>query len=411
MLLSRFRKNLFLKNLTYLGSSEGISRIFKLLPTLILARYLSQSDFGIVAISLTTLEFSRIFTLSSGLGTRLIQETDEHNIKLYSNTSYWLSWIMASIMALIHIPLAFITSYLYHEPKVILPLLILGLSFLLNPIGQTHFFLTMKDNNLGKVAKINTINTAIGSIASCSLAFLSFGYWSVILPQLLTGLLWGLHYKRTSSWKPSTFSLQGYQHILGVGLQIIFIEILNKLRANIDYMLVGAFLGVNALGLYYFAFTSGLGISLSAIGAFNTALLPYLCKHKQDKPLLKHKFLSTLKNISFIIIPLVLLQSSLAPFYVPILFSSKWIPAIPIIILICLSAIPRPFAEGAGSLLIALDKTSINLKWNLLFTCFFSLCILFTVQWGIIPVAVTVCAVHWLLLPLYTLWVYKYCFK
>ncbi|MEC4819485.1 MAG: lipopolysaccharide biosynthesis protein, partial [Scytonema sp. PMC 1069.18] len=106
--------------------------------------------------------------------------------------------------------------------------------------------------------------------------------------------------------------------------------------------------------------------------------------------------------------PLVLLQSSLSRFYVPIIFGQKWLEAVPILIMVCLSAIPRPFAEAASLLLIAVDKGHITLYWNLIFTVIFALSLLVAVQWGVIWVAATVLIIHVLVLPIFTFWASKY---
>jgi PST family polysaccharide transporter len=129
--------------------------------------------------------------------------------------------------------------------------------------------------------------------------------------------------------------------------------------------LVGRFLGIDALGLYYFAFNAGLGISLNVMNSFVWAMYPHLCSARGDLKQLQTRFFSGFKTIALVVVPLVLLQSSLAPFYVPIVFGQKWLAAIPILVLICLSALPRPFAIAASLLLQAVDKTHINLYWDL----------------------------------------------
>ncbi len=78
---------------------------------------------------------------------------------------------------------------------------------------------------------------------------------------------------------------------------------------------------------------------------------------------------------------MVLLQSSLAPIYVLIVFGDKWINSIPVLMLICLSAIPRPFADSASQLLLAVNKPEIDLIWNILFTGLFAIALFLEVSW------------------------------
>jgi PST family polysaccharide transporter len=104
------------------------------------------------------------------------------------------------------------------------------------------------------------------------------------------------------------------------------------------------------------------------------------------------------------------LQSSLAPFYVPLVFGEKWIEAIPVLMLICLSAIPRPFGQAASQLMIAIGRPDIDFRWNVIFTFMFTLSIFFGVQWQAIGVAIAVLAIHAIALPGYTFWASRYAF-
>lgn len=125
----------------------------------------------------------------------------------------------------------------------------------------------------------------------------------------------------------------------------------------------------------------------------------------------KKRYFSGLKTVAYVITPLVLLQASLAPFYVPIIFGEKWQGAIPILILICLSALPRPFADSASQLLLAINKPQIDLAWNLIFTALFALALLMGVQWQSLGVAWAVLLSHWLCLPAFTIWASRYVFS
>lgn len=92
------------------------------------------------------------------------------------------------------------------------------------------------------------------------------------------------------------------------------------------------------------------------------------------------------------------------------IFGQKWIPAIPILILICLSVLPRSFAWASSLLLNAIDKTHITLYLDVIFTIIFAASILVAVKGGIFWVAVAVLISHCLLLPVFTLWTHRYVF-
>ena len=174
---------------------------------------------------------------------------------------------------------------------------------------------------------------------------------------------------------------------------------------------MGRFLSIEALGVYYFAFNAGIGISLGIINSIKAAILPHLCDARDNLQEFQARYFQSLKVIGSVIIPLVILQASLAPFYVPIVFGEKWVSAVPILILICLSAIPRPFADSASQLLIAIDKPHWDLIWNVIFTALFAVALFIGVQWQSLGVAIAVLVSHWLGLPLFTLYASRLAFN
>ncbi|MEM9117870.1 MAG: hypothetical protein AAGD09_08320 [Cyanobacteria bacterium P01_F01_bin.56] len=110
-----------------------------------------------------------------------------------------------------------------------------------------------------------------------------------------------------------------------------------------------------------------------------------------------------------VVLPVVL-QATLAPFYVPIIFGAKWLAAMPLLSIICLSAIPMAFALASYQLLNAVGKIKITLIWNSLYTLLFAIAILIAVQWGILWVAVAVLLCQGLTL-VFSVWSTQYVFR
>lgn len=220
--------------------------------------------------------------------------------------------------------------------------------------------------------------------------------------------------RRNHLWRPKGFSLKNWREIAQFGSRVLGVELLNRIRMNIDYLIVAGFMETEALGLYFFAFNAGLGISQSVLWSIGGAWYPEFCAVRSDAILLRQKLFKTFKTIGIIIVPLVLLQVGLAQFYIPILAKgSQWNGAIPIVMIICLSAIPLAIARSTSQILRAVDKIRLDLIWNMIFVGIFSVAILVTVLIGkqyaggnmqvqLIQVAVTVLVTQAILLPGFT---------
>lgn len=394
----------FLRNLGWLGLSELFIRVSRLAATIVLARLLSKYDYGLAALVLMTNEFINVFT-QNGVWDKLIQ-SDESDLKKLCQTAYCLNWIVCGTLFLIQCLISVPVAWFYQDNQIILPICVMATVYLIIPISLVQASLTQRENRLHVMALANGLQVSIDNILTIVLAFLGFGMWAIVLPKVLVAPIWVIVHYFNNSWRPSPqFTLFKWQEIMRFGRSVLGIKLMNTLRNNLDYLIAGRFLGVEALGIYYFAFNAGLGISMSAINAVDSALFPHLCAARSNPTQFQVRYFSSLKTIAWIVFPLVLLQSSLAPFYVPMIFGQKWLPAIPILILICLSAIPRPFANAASRVLWALDKPDWDLRWNIFFTIIFAIALLIGINWGIMGVAAAVLIAHGIALPLYAIWV------
>jgi O-antigen/teichoic acid export membrane protein len=414
MLISKVRDKLssqYIRNVGWMGGAELANRIFRLGTTVVVARALTPYDYGLVAVILTTNEIANVFTLRAGIGAKLIQASKD-DVDILCDTAYWMNWILCIALFIIQCLTAFPIAWFYGDNRVILPICVIALVYLMLPMYAVQGALIFRENRLNIIALCNVTQSLVSSVMTVIFALLGMGMWAIVLPIVLTNPIWVIINIINHHWRPTkSFTLYRWQEITGFAINVLGVELLNKLRANLDYLIIGRFLGIDILGIYYFAFNAGIGISLNVINTLTWSLFPHLCEVRENIQEIRRRYVSSLKTIACIIIPLVLLQSSLAPFYVPIIFGKKWIEAIPILVVICLSAIPRPFAEATGHLLKAIDQPSIDLYFNLLFTVIFVIGLLITVNWGIFWVALSVLVTHLVAMPIFTGWANRYVFS
>lgn len=398
------------RGFSWMAIGEFAHRFMRLGTVVILARALSPYDYGLTAIVFLTVEFANVFAIQGGITNKLIQ-ADEKDLAVLCDTSYWLNWILCFSVFVVQCLAAFPIAWFYKDTQIILPICVVASAYLIIPVFTIQSGLIARENRMKVIAIANVTNSIISNSLTIVFALLGFGMWSIVLSHVLSNVSWFTVYLRNCDWRPPKgFTLQRWKEIVLFAKDPIAIGILEKLRANLDYILIGRFMGVETLGLYYFAFNAGLGISLNIIRLFAITLLPYFCEVRGDLEKLKEKYFKGLKVIAAIALPIIVLQSSLAPFYIPIVFGQKWIDAVPIMILICLSAIPRPFALAAEELLLSIDKGWISLRWNLIFTMVFAAALLVAVQWNILTVAACVLGVHLVALPGFVIWTTRYVF-
>lgn len=395
----------FVRNIGWMGISELVIRIFRLGTTVILARLLSPHDYGLAAIALTTHECVRVFT-RNGIEDKIVQ-VDAVELEALCETAHSLYWLISAGLFAIQCLGSFAIAQVYHDNTLVLPICLIATTYLAHPLSAIQTALLRRENRLHILALTSSLQVSVDNILTAALAFAGWGMWAIVLPKILVTPIWILLCRKYHPWRMTRpFTLAKWEQIRGFTAKVLGIELLSTIRGNIDYLLIGSFVGVEALGIYYFAFNAGLGISMSAINAIRISLFSDLCDFQHNSRQLTRRYLQSLRKIAYVIIPLVALQSCLAPFYVPLVFGQKWVDrgAIPILILICCSALSRPFADAAALLFRAFGNPQLELRWNILFTLILTITLWVGTTWGILGAAIAVAATHLVLQPLYTLW-------
>jgi PST family polysaccharide transporter len=387
-------------------------RISRLLATVLLARLLSPEDYGQAAIVLMTTEFIRVFT-RNGISDKLIQADDEELADL-CQTAWSLNWLIGLALFLIQFGGSFLAARFYNDPALILPVILVGCTYLIYPLGMVQTARVRRDNRLRIFSLTNLAQVVSDNLLTGCLALLGFGMWAIVLPKLLVAPVWVLMIRHYEPWRASPFfTLRGWRRILGFGSRILGVELLNTFRENVDYLVVGRVLGMGALGVYYFAFNAGLGLSLSVINALGISLYSDLCAVRGDLQTLRLRFRENIGTIARVIGPIVMAQCLLAPLYVPLVFGQKWVAAgaVPILALICLSALSRPFANASSMLFRAVGRPEVDLRWNLLFSVVLTIAVIVGTRGGALGVAVAVAITHLALQPLYLAMGNRYLFR
>ena len=343
----------FARGMLAYGSAEGVIRIVRLAAILVVARRSSPETLGTAALALSLFELVRVLT-NVGIGARIIQ-AGEAELGAVCNTAARLFRIICLGVAFVQLAVAGAAFAFFGLGEVAAMLVALSGVYLFMPAGLVRIFLAMREQRMGATARV----AAAQNIADCALTVvLALAWpsaWAIVLPKLLTAPVWLVLARRTHDWSPDA----GAGHaplsaFAGFGPAVLGSELLIAARLHGDKLIVGATLGTEALGLYYFAFNAGLGITQSLIGACNLVLFPQLARTRGEQ--LESEFRRAFALGLGVLIPLVAAQALLAPVYVPVVFGDRWIGAAPYLAVLACAAVPLLIAALLGARLRALGK-------------------------------------------------------
>ncbi len=355
------------RNIGWYGLAEAIVRVSRLVTTILLARLLLPADFGIAAIALTASELIRVLA-SNGIGQTIIRAREDELAAVCATAQRAVRLVTAAIIVL-HVAVGIVLAYAYARPELVIMTTLLGCAFLVMPLGDVRYFLVMRAQRMRAIAAVTASQVIADNALTAIFALSGFGAWAIVLPKLLTAPIWLAGVRRVAPPAPAYIGdTRPLASMFSFAGPLLVSEVLAVVRGQGDKLIVGAMLGIEALGIYYFAYNAGLGLSLSLTNALSTSLYPHLAEVAHQRDELVARFDKALRKSVAVIAGLIALQAAATFLYVPLVFSQKWAFATPLVALLCLSAVAKPLGDAAVQLLRAAGRTVDEAKAAAIFT-------------------------------------------
>jgi PST family polysaccharide transporter len=306
------------------GSYIG-GRLLVLVSTAILARLLTPSDFGLVALALTFMAF--LDTVKDlGLTQALIGAGSEEAEERTQTVFVWtvaLGTVLAIVAAACG-PLA--ADFFGHESlTAIVP--VLAINFFVQALGATHDSLARKELDYRTRTISDMGDVVIRGVTGIVLALLGFGAWALVIGYLVgsiirTAVLWA-----KIPWRPQRrFSRAHLRDLVGFGGVLTLVDVAAAIGHNMDYLFVGRVLGSAQLGLYTIGFRLPELIIINLAIVAGDVLFPAYAA--LDPGRLREGFLVSLRYIGLIVFPMAAVLVVLARPVVLVLFGDQWEPSI-----------------------------------------------------------------------------------
>lgn len=372
-------KSALIKGAGWAGLSEIVIRVTRIVTAVALARAMSVEEFGIAALALTVHELTRMF-IQNGLGTRIVT-ADVRELAEVTTAVYWMNWGLGVLLFAVQVLIAGPVAAWFGAPSLFPALAALASVHVIYPLSMVQVYLAQRDNRWHVVSGATALQSAADNIAMAVMAFGGFGIWSVVVPKIVIAVGWTVFHLRATPWhRTGAFDPAVARRLMGFAAGVLGVEMLATLRAHGDKFAIGALLGTGPLGMYAFAANIGNGITTSLSQALGSVVLPFL-RTGRENGALRSSYLTTLTLMLGMTVPFVLLQAAFASWYVPVVFGDKWVPAVPILVLLSVASLARPILVATSQLLRATGHARADLNIGIVVTSLFFAGLIIGLQW------------------------------
>jgi len=112
-----------------------------------------------------------------------------------------------------------------------------------------------------------------------------------------------------------------------------------------------------------------------------------MAKVQHDQRLLKSVYLNTMRMTASVSFPIYLALAAFSEDVVLLLLGAKWLDSAPLLSILAVWGLIRSTGNPVGSLLLAVGKADLSLKWNLVLLLVVPLSLWTAAHWGILGLA------------------------
>lgn len=328
--------------------------------SIILARLLLPSDFGLIGMLGVFISISNVF-IEGGFAKALIQKQDCSDID-YSTAFVTNVGVSLVIYVLLFISAPFIAQF-YNEPILTDLTRALSINFVLGSFNIVQRAKLMSCCDFKSLAKINTASTVFSGFVGISMAYSGMGVWSLVFQQISSSVLLIAFFPFYSKWKPSLrFSKDSFHHLFGYGSKLVATGAVAVVMNNISVMAIGKFYKSHQLGYYTRSLQFADILSTTINDVLGTVTFPVLSKLQDDISHLKSVYRKSLFFTALLIFPIMTLCAVLSRPIVLLLLTEKWLPCVVLMQWLLMARIVNPLSAINLNLLNALGRTDLFMK-------------------------------------------------
>jgi PST family polysaccharide transporter len=307
------------------GIGQFGSQAIHYVVLLALAWFLSPADFGLLGLAMIFILFIQPVG-DLGLAAALVQQKETSEPDL--STAFWANFLVSLLMAAVtYVSAETIASFLGDTSAALL-LKVLSVIFPITALTVVPRALLEKDLKFQQLTLREFAGQVAFGLVGLTMAVTGAGVWSLVGAAVAQRLADAATLWVVVPWRPRpTFNLQSLRRLLDFGFYVMVAAIFAKGIANIDYFVVGRWLGIEALGYYTLAFQLAVVPQQRLMGVLRKVAFPAFSLVRDDLVRLRSGFLEGIQHLSVVLVLIGLFLAVLGPWFIEAVYGLKWLPA------------------------------------------------------------------------------------
>ncbi len=377
--------------------AQMATQVSRLAVNVLLARLLTPSDFGVVAVAMVVMVV--VWQLTD-LGTAaVVIQRDVVDDALISSLFYFNLLLGAGLSAGMFV-VAGPVAALMREPTAAPAIQVLASVGFLGALGNMHYALLRRTMQFGRLATISIANAVVTGVVGISLAVAGAGLWALVAGTVAGTAVSTVVSWWYEAWRPSaTFSLRQLRSVARFSIHFFYSSAFAVGFAQLDKVIISRVLGSAALGTYTVAQRTVTSPINTVSEAVSTVSFSAFAREQNNAEALRSGATRAAGVVALVVLPSMLGLAVLAEQAVAVVYGAKWEAAIPVIQVLAPVAAVQAISRVTASVMLAKGRSDWLYRWALAYCLVGAAVMLVSSQWGLVGVSLGLAAAVGMLAP------------
>ncbi len=383
------------------AASQALRQVLQVIITAVLARHLQPEQFGLIGMVAVTLAFVAPVN-EMGMGAALVQRRDL--TPGHAAAVFWCQVSVAGALAAA-LWLAAPLAAAFFQREDLVPLLrVMCWSLPAGAAASAPQALLLRDLRFGRVAAVETMSLAASGALAVALVVAGWGVWSLAAQAIAGAALTAVLMIVLSGFSPLPRACPPrrahLRELTSFSAPLTAYQLFNYVSRNVDDVLIGRFLGAEALGYYGMAYRVMMYPLQKVSGVVGRVSFPAFASLQDDVARIRRGYVKSIQYIALVTFPLMAVVMVAAPELTAALFGPEWAPVAPLILALSPAGMVGSIGTTVGSLFLARGRSDLMLRWEVAACAAYLGAIALGLTWGLLGVAVCFTAMALVLWPI-----------
>lgn len=364
-----------------------MSQLVSFVVSIVLARILTPTDYGLVALVNVFIIIADVF-VTSGFSSSLIQKKNANKVDFSS--IFYCSLVFSILIYALVFFLAPLIADFYHNNSLVLILRVFALRLPISAFNSIQQAYVSRKLAFKKIFISTSCATIISGIIGVMLALRGFGVWALVFQYLINSFCETIVLFFQIPWHPQLlFSWRSSIELMNYGWKILATDLLGQFFNQLRSLVIGRFYAPSSLAYYNRGQQFPNILSNNIDVTITSVLFPAMSEYADNRLKLKSIVRRSIRTSTYILMPLMFGMAVVAKPLILIILTKKWLPAAPFMQCLCISGAFGSINTANMQAIKASGRSDILLKLEIVKKPVYLLFLLFSIKISVLAVAIT----------------------